>query len=261
MTKIQWTDETCNPITVATGGHWCQKISEGCTHCYAEDINNGPRFSFASHLPYTGSPPPLKFDYGIPKKWARMRSPKRIFVCSMTDIFGAWVDLDWQLAVFDGAAAAPTQTIQLVTKRPDIALSASLQWLQRRNRTELPPNLWMGVSMENQKRADERLPILEKIPARIRFVSAEPLLGPVKIPGWVSWLIIGGESGKNARNCDVTWIGKMLRETPMSVKVFVKQLGSNATYHGERLGTPGDPKGGGENTLQSWGLYRREFPE
>lgn len=114
MTKIQWTDETDNPIYLlredgSNGGHWCAKKSEGCGECYAETMNRSGFFGFASHLPYTGEPPQnLHFDESIVQRWARVRSPKKRFVCSMTDLFGEWVLRLWQFNVLDAAAAAPS---------------------------------------------------------------------------------------------------------------------------------------------------------
>ena len=101
-TRIQWTDATDNPIYLlrpdgSNGGHWCRKVSEGCRECYAESINNSGFFSFASHLPYSGEPPAnLHFSDAIVNCWARMRTPRKRFVCSMTDLFGEWVPLEWQ---------------------------------------------------------------------------------------------------------------------------------------------------------------------
>lgn len=264
MTKIQWTDKTTNPITVATGGHWCQKISAGCANCYAESINIGNRFDFASGLKYTGQAPRLKFDYTIPASWSRMRSPKRIFVCSMTDLFGHWVERDWQMAIFDGAAAAPRQTIQILTKRPAIAASAAIEWCQRRNCTELPSNVWMGVTAENQATALERIPVLQAIPASVRFISAEPLISPIKwdqqLLEGIHWLILGGESGPGARHCDVNWIQEAVTAARRhGVAPFVKQLGSRPTEDGHPIKVKG--KGGDPDALAFYGLNIRKFQE
>ena len=120
MSKIEWTDETDNPITVKGGGHWCRKISEGCANCYAEAINTGNRFDFASGLTYTGKAPELELNYKMLEGWARKRVPKRRFVCSMTDWCGEWIHRDWQISMLDAMISAPSQTFMLLTKRADI---------------------------------------------------------------------------------------------------------------------------------------------
>lgn len=263
MSKIQWTDSTANPITVATGGHWCHKISEGCANCYAETINTGNRFDFASGLKYGGSAPALKFDYSIPESWARKRKPHRTFVCSMTDLFGSWVERDWQFAIFDGAVAAPLQTIQVLTKRPEIARDAAIAWCESRDRQCLPPNLWMGVTCETRRTAQERIPVLLEIPAWLRFLSCEPLLEEVTIPhdilSQIDWVIVGGESGTGARSCDVGWLESLRGQCAgIHTSLFVKQLGSRPTYKGRPVKVKG--KGGDPDTLAHFGLNIRQMP-
>jgi protein gp37 len=292
MSKIQWTDLTVNPITVATGGHWCRKISAGCANCYAEVINTGNRFDFASGLSYTGAAPALKFDHAMVEKWSRMRSLKRIFVCSMTDLFGDWVSREWQFRVFDGAEYAPMQTIQILTKRPDIAFAAAQEWCEAARQETLPSNLWIGVTAENQQSANERIPVLLDTPAAVRFLSCEPLLEPInfdvpasildgdeEVPsrtnlltgltqgltplhmGGIDWVIIGGESGPGARPCHVEWLRDIAAQCrSVGVTVFVKQSGSNCWLNGKRIKVQGSKKGGDEEWLASLGLLIREFP-
>jgi len=101
-TNIQWTDVTDNPIVVADGGWWCKKISEGCANCYAEKLNQNS-FYKGNHTAYSGQPPEMKLKRELLASWARMRTPKKHFVSSMTDVFGDWVPLKWQLEILDAA--------------------------------------------------------------------------------------------------------------------------------------------------------------
>lgn len=264
MSKIQWTDITQNPITVATGGHWCRKISAGCANCYAETINTGARFSFASGLKYSGPAPDLKFDHEMVAKWSRMRSPKRIFVGSMTDVFGDWVPREWQFRIFDAAKYAPMQTIQLLTKRPDVALVAAREWCESVGKDTLPPNVWMGCTMEDQASADARIDALISIPAAVRFISAEPLLSKILLPykklEQVQWVIVGGESGPGARPCELFHLKEILgRCINTGTPAFVKQLGSRPTNNGYPiLRVRG--KGGTPEDLERFRVNIREFP-
>lgn len=187
-TQISWTDATWNPVT------GCSKVSEGCRNCYA--------YAIAAEWPalYNGfkvTPKPHKL--AEPLRW----SGRRIFLGSMMDLFHPDIPLAYLLAVWGIMLYTPQHTYQILTKRPEVAKErlSSLGLV-------LAPNIWLGVSIENQRCADLRLPILERIPAAIRFVSAEPLLGPVALGtarDWLEWVIVGGESGPNRREMDLTW--------------------------------------------------------
>ncbi len=234
-TAIQWTDVTDNIIVAKQGGWWCRMISEGCTNCYAAKLNQSDYFH-GNHLPYTGNPPELILRSDVIEGWARQRNPKRHFVASMTDVFGDWVPYEWVKAFLDGMANAPKQTFQVLTKRPEIAKSHIDRWLTEMNEWLLPNNIWIGTSVENQKRADERIPHLISIPAIVRFLSCEPLLGPIDLNtseksgpmADVQWVIVGGESGPNARPCNVEWIRDIVAQcVSAGVPCFVKQLGAN----------------------------------
>lgn len=263
MSNIQWTDITSNPIHLIRedsthGGHWCQKISPGCANCYAETQNQSNYFKFASHLPYTGKVPQnLIFDEEVMQKLINMRSPKKIFLCSMTDLFGEWVPDEWIDLIFAYMAIAKQHTFQILTKRPER--------MQEYLAGKIPlPNVWLGVSVENQKVADERIPLLLTTPAKLRFLSCEPLLEELNLVSqkredgiynyllntWetrrigaggavaggrispysnegINWVIVGAESGSRARPCDVNWIRSIVQQCQKSnVAVFVKQLGS-----------------------------------
>jgi protein gp37 len=251
MSLIQWTDITSNPIHLSTGGHWCHKISPGCANCYAEKINRSDFFKFASHLPYEGKPPEnLVLDEKILSSWSRLKKPQKIFVCSMTDPFGGWVPSDWQLRIFRAMEFAPRQTFQLLTKRTanilptiDRYLELYGTWVFDNDEPEhLIPyeylsNVWFGTSIENSKTAGERVPVLARIPrlySPVRFLSVEPLLEPIALKELdgideIDWVIVGGESGKGARTCQVGWIERIVEDCQaLSIPVHVKQLGSRS---------------------------------
>jgi protein gp37 len=188
------------------GGWWCRRISPGCDHCYAEGINQNSFFG-GNGMPYRGAPPILRLRQEVIDSWARQRKPKKHFVESMSDVFGEWVPR-WMIFQFlDGMAAAPKQTFQLLTKRPDVMLREVRAWLEARGLDSLPPNIWPGVTVENQEWADKRRASFEAVPAQTKFVSYEPALGPVNWGGWefVSQIIGGGESGKGARPAHPGW--------------------------------------------------------
>lgn len=301
-TKIEWSDITVNPIHLiredgSNGGHWCHKVSPGCANCYAEAQNQSNYFKFASHLPYTGEVPQnLIFDEKVMKKLLNMRSPKKIFVCSMTALFGEWVPDEWIDKAFAYMAMASQHTFQILTKRPE-RMRSYLQGAKQRIRCaavdlgrqlnlaperyepyetcefDWPlPNVWLGVSVENQKAADDRIPLLLATPAKIKFLSCEPLLEAIDLRkhfrtsnsgdiltwlDYLNWVIIGGESGSNARPCDVNWIRSIVQQCkPTNVAVFVKQLGSRSSLSS---GLPGLQFGSGLKHHKGGDI--NEFPE
>jgi protein gp37 len=164
----------------------------------------------------------------LPLRW---KSPKRIFVNSMSDLFHEKVEDGWIDAIFSVMEHTPRHTYQVLTKRPE-RMMESMQTMQRRGYPVLP-NVWLGVSIENQAAMDQRISDLQATPAAVQFLSIEPLLGPVEIPktwltykGTQQWVIIGGESGPHARPCDLDWIRDVVAQC-YGVPVFVKQLGAN----------------------------------
>lgn len=261
MTTIQWTDETWNPTT------GCSRVSEGCRNCY---IERTPPFRMAGRK--LGDPVQFHPDrLDAPLHW---KKPRRVFVNSMSDLFHEEVSVYFINDVLARVALVPHCTFQVLTKRPrrmleyftdahgngtpgregvvkGAAMSVLGYYWEYDHRDVLSrpwplPNLWLGVSVEDQKTADERIPILLQTPAAVRFLSVEPLLGRVdlhrggfsllnrlKSPSgkWhekVDWVIVGGESGPNARHCDVNWIRSIVEQCKAAnVPVFVKQLGSN----------------------------------
>jgi protein gp37 len=208
---IEWTDSTWNPVT------GCTKISPGCAHCYAERLAN--RLKAMGQPNYRGG-----FELTLqphmvhlPLKW---KKPKRIFVNSMSDLFHKGVPEDFIKTVFDVMSRAYWHQYQVLTKRSDrlLDLSNQLNWA---------PQIWMGVSVENEKYKC-RIDDLRKTGARIKFLSLEPLLGPLRdlnLEG-IDWAILGGESGPGARPIDPEWVIEIRDQcVAAGVSFFFKQWG------------------------------------
>ena len=209
---IEWTEATWNPVT------GCTQLSPGCAHCYAKRL--AERFRGVPGHPYERG-----FDVVLrperleqPLRWRR---PRTIFVNSMSDLFHESVGADFVAAVFDVMARARWHTFQVLTKRPGraCALAPSLPW---------PAHVWLGVSVENQ-RWTTRVDALRGIPARVRFLSCEPLLGPLDLDlRGVHWVIAGGESGPRARPMRPEW-ARAVRDQCLAAGVpfFFKQWGAH----------------------------------
>jgi len=209
--SIEWTEATWNPVT------GCTKISAGCKHCYAERLSL--RLQAMGKPQYkTGFRLALHEDaLGIPLRW---KSPRLIFVNSMSDLFQRDVPLGFIQQVFKVMASCPQHTFQILTKRPELALqhARELTWL---------PNVWLGTSVEDAK-VVSRVKALQLIPAAIRFLSVEPLIGPIpRLPlAGIHWVIVGGESGPGSRPMEVEWV-RQIRDRCISrdVPFFFKQWG------------------------------------
>ena len=268
-TKIEWTDCTWNPV------RGCSRVSEGCRNCYAERVaarfsGEGERFhGFAerrdsdlnagggSKPRWTGRVELIESKLTEPLRW---RKPRRVFVNSMSDLFHEALPDEAIDRVFAVMALAPQHTFQVLTKRPE----RMREYVKRLPLLHLPPiasgrgcdtdalydqaylalrsgalpNVWLGVSVEDQKTADERIPKLLSTPAAVRFVSYEPALGPVDfnldqfVPfsaptPKIDWIIVGGESGPGARPIDVAWVRSVVAQCKEAgVACFVKQLGA-----------------------------------
>ena len=208
---IEWTDATWNPVT------GCSKVSPGCKHCYAERMANrlqamGQK-NYRNGFEVTLQPQMLE----LPLKW---KAPRRIFVNSMSDLFHVDVPLSFIKDVFDVMRRAHWHQYQVLTKRADRVreLSQQLQW---------EPQIWMGVSVENEKYLD-RIDHLRKTGAHIKFLSLEPLLGPlrkVNLHG-IDWVIVGGESGPGARPVNPAWVTDIRDQCERAaVPFFFKQWG------------------------------------
>lgn len=199
--KIEWTDSTWNPIT------GCTKVSPGCLNCYAERY--AKRFSKEPFSEVHTHPEKL----GQPAAW---KKPRKIFVCSMSDIFHEKVDFDFIGDIWDEMICKPRHTFLVLTKRPERMLDF-WKWYDYDDAVN---NIWIGVTAENQKMADERIPILLKMPAAVKFLSVEPMLEKIDIaqylwakdardygkdtPG-LDWVICGAESGQEARPFEMDW--------------------------------------------------------
>jgi protein gp37 len=212
---IQWTDATWNPVT------GCTELSPGCDHCYARAF--AERFRRVPGHPYQQG-----FDLklwpsrlGLPFKW---RAPRFVFVNSMSDLFQDDVPEAYITEVFDVMRRADWHTFQVLTKRPRrmAELAPRLSW---------PPNVWAGTSVELDRYAWRANHYLRQVPARVRFVSAEPLLGPLPslCLDHLQWVITGGESGPSHRPCDPDWV-RDLRDRCVSAGVafFHKQWGGRS---------------------------------
>lgn len=209
--SIEWTEMTWNPVT------GCRKVSQGCKHCYAERM--------AKRLHAMGSDryrnvfePTLHEDLiDLPKRW---RKPRIIFVNSMSDLFQEEVPDDFIRSVFDTMRDCPQHTFQILTKRSERLrdLGPSLTW---------PKNVWMGVSVENDRVVD-RIRHLAIVPAKVRFLSCEPLIGPLtRLPlKNIHWVIVGGESGPGARPMNPVWVESIHGQCSRAgVAFFFKQWG------------------------------------
>jgi len=217
---IEWTDATWNPVT------GCTKISPGCKHCYAERLAErlqamgNPRYKngFAVTLH------PDQLD--LPLRW---RQPRQIFVNSMSDLFHEAVPDDYIRRVFDVMVQARWHVFQVLTKR-----SGRLADLARR--LPWPSNVWQGVSVENADYVS-RVADLVKVPAAVRFLSVEPLLGPIdELPlKGIDWVIVGGESGLGHRLIRPEWV-RAIRDQceAASVPFFFKQWGGRTPKSGGR---------------------------
>jgi protein gp37 len=227
--SIEWTDRSWNPVT------GCSKVSPGCAHCYAETFAERWR-GIPGHAYEQGFDLrlwPTRLD--VPLRWRR---PARIFVNSMSDLFHEDVPWSFVDVVVDTIRRADWHTFQLLTKRGDRLRDYMLERDEPAACVYAPwlplPNLWLGVSIENRRfvhRADE----LRATPAAVRWISAEPLLGPLEsleLDG-IDWLVAGGESGPRARRCDPGWLRDLRdRCADAGVPFFLKQLGGHPNKRG-----------------------------
>lgn len=220
-TKIEWCDASWNPIS------GCSPISDGCQNCYARRMARrlAGRAGYQKDEPFRVT---LHLErLGQPLRW---KKPRRVFTCSMGDLFHEHVELEHIAVVFGVMGSASQHTFEVLTKRPKRAKhfmsmvgspTVSLDTTIRGPDGHLlleegflgffpwpPPNVWLGVSVEKQRYARERLPILCETPAAERFISCEPLLGPLNLTPWldaISWVIVGAETGPGARPMDPQW--------------------------------------------------------
>ena len=221
---IEWTDTTWNPVT------GCTKVSPGCAHCYAEAIT----LRFKRGGPFLPGKTTINLHHdrlSQPKQW---RKPRIVFVNSMSDLFHEEVPFDFTLEVFNVMKECSKHVFQVLTKRPQRMLDFTQSHLNNEN---WPPNIWAGVSVENQYWAEKRIPILRQVPAHIRFLSCEPLLKPLTLDlREINWVIGGGESGPRARPMQLTWIRELRDQcVDANVPFFFKQWGGRTSKTGGRI--------------------------
>lgn len=295
--NIEWTESTWNPVV------GCAKVSEGCRHCYAMRVAHrlaamgqkrykGLTEKRSSGVEWNGTvrTVPAALDIPLSKEW---KKPRRIFVNSMSDLFHPDVSFDFIDRVFAVMALCPQHTFQILTKRPERMLeyltshtgNIERKMMVQAGTVEITgnvlqpppswplPNVWLGVSVENQATADERIPILLQVPAAVRWLSMEPLLGPVDIKVYlgdlpedadgpaqsgIDWVVVGGESGHKARPMHPDWV-RSLRDqcTAAAVPFFFKQWGewadgsrADTNYKSITLLTNGDYADSSEQAMK-----------
>lgn len=296
-TGIAWTDSTWNPIYAIdrqTGkrGWFCVHASDGCKSCYAEVLNG----RLGNGVPYVAQAEPsvsmqLSIHGQTDIEWpVRTRRPRRIFVCSMTDLFGEFVPDEFIAAVFRTMEQATHHTFQVCTKR-----AARMRRWVKAHQPEPLPNVWLGVTAEDQRNADERIPLLLETPAAIRWVSYEPALGPVDFtrierrgrfidalsgdmwawagqwaqarlrevyaaaPSALDWIVVGGESGPDARPFHIEWAAETVRQCKAAgVACFVKQIGARPSVFDPN---PMNPERAEWKPRDSHGSDMEEWPE
>lgn len=304
-TKIQWTQRTWQ----VTSG--CREWSPGCLNCYARldarrmgsNPNEKVRKRYAAlvvlqnnRLRWTGEVRQLPEQLHVPMHW---RAPTRVFVNSLSDLFQEGVSFEYIAAVFGVMAMCARHTFQVLTKRPDrmrawfgwIAEQAAARGLDPRTECVVEarahgvtngfrdvanawplPNVWLGTSVEDQRRLDERLPELLQVPAAVRWLSCEPLLEAIDLSAWIAgggihWAVIGGESGRGARPFHLAWARSLLAQCRRArVLPFVKQLGAQVLGRDCEHGRAEEPCGfvdrkGGDMREWSEDLRVREMPE
>ena len=220
--KIEWTEETWNPIT------GCSKISAGCKNCYAERFAKRLQAMHVDRYKNAFTVTVHRETFDKPLSW---KKPRMIFVNSMSDIFHEDICEEDILALFKVMNEANWHTFQVLTKRPErlLRLSKKINWT---------PNIWMGVSVENKETLN-RIDYLKKTDAKVKFVSAEPLLeslSTIDLTG-IDWLIVGGESGHNSRPIDKRWVIELrdLAEKTNTAFFFKQWGGINKKKNGSLL--------------------------
>lgn len=246
-TKIEWTDMTWNPVT------GCTPISEGCQNCYAKRMAKrlAGRCGYPADDPFKVTLHPERLNE--PLKW---KTPRRVFVCSMSDLFHEDVPFEYIHVIWDIIKACPQHTFLILTKRPQRMAEVvnRIYGLERLGWSKgFWDHVWLGVTAENQQHANERIPILLQIPAAVRFVSVEPMLGPVDLSKWkpfdgecycqddpkgckprlskncpetaIDWVICGGETGPGARPMHPDWVRSLKDQCQdAGVPFFLKSL-------------------------------------
>lgn len=287
-TGISWTDATFNP--------WigCKKVSPGCANCYAE-VGPAAKFKGVKWGPGQQRVRTSESNWNLPLRWNRKAAAAgvrtKVFCASLADWLDPEVPAEWLSDLLGLIDATPNLKWQLLTKRPELwrermeavrdrwapvaELNGKLlagNWLTG----TAPMNVWVGTTVEDQRRADERIPALLSIPAKVQFLSMEPQLEAVQIPlpflyykGAIQWVIIGGESGHKARPFNLGWARSIVKQCKdAGVAVFVKQMGDlpvnplSMSAGGEGLRLPAYKAHHGADPSE-WpvDLRLQEFPE
>lgn len=233
QSAIEWTEATWNPTT------GCDRISPGCDHCYALTLAGRLKEMGQPRYQRDGDPRTSGPGFGLTLHWDKLeeplkwRKPRVVFVNSMSDLFHKDVPYEFIDRVFETMASAPQHTFQILTKRPKrmrnymLASGGLLQPL---------PNVWLGTSIESDGYVG-RADLLRETPAAVRFISAEPLLGPLPSLGLngIDWLIVGGESGPEHRPMRPEWVRELReRSQAMDTAFFFKQWGGRTPKSGGR---------------------------
>ena len=216
--QIEWTTYTWNPVT------GCDKVSIGCTHCYAERLAKTRLKKF-----YPNGFGEITLHPERLQKPLKLKKPAEIFVNSMSDLFHKEIPLEYIQQVFDVMEKTPQHIYQILTKRAErlAELAPKLSWHS---------NVWMGVTVESQEYAD-RIDYLRQVPAKVRFISCEPLLGFLKLDlTGIHWVIVGGESGPNYRPMHRAWARQIQHQCLQNkIPFFFKQWGGINSKAGGRL--------------------------
>lgn len=266
---IEWTDHTFNP--------WegCTKVSDGCKFCYAEA--RAYRFNTVEWGPIGTRRRTSAANWKKPLKWdkeaAQAGKRARVFCASIADVFEIKADQpelnEWRLDLFELINHTPNLIWQLLTKRPEnVNPFLDLYGLT------LPDNVWIGTSVENQEQAEKRIPELVKVMAKVRFLSMEPLLGAVdlaclgifpfhgkvmNLPSCIDWVIVGGESGPNARPLHPDWVRSIRDQcVEAGVPFFFKQWGEWGPYYSEKIVRVGKKKAGRMLDGRTWDQFPTE---
>lgn len=268
--RIEWTDASWNPVT------GCTEVSPGCDNCYAKTFAERWRGTPGHHFEqgFDVVLRPERLDQ--PMRWRR---PRRVFVNSMSDLWHDAIPFEFIADVFARMWWAPQHTFQVLTKRhgrmrslmPRIEenlrqRAADLKLLDCPTPLTWPlPNVWLGVSVEDQKRADLRIPALLATPAAVRWLSMEPLLGRVDILGHltsaprIDWVVVGGESGRGSRRMRAEWVRSLRGQcVTTGVPFFFKQWGEwlpVVTPSGEHYERVGKKRAGRELDGRTWDEY------
>lgn len=223
-TNIKWTDETWNPLT------GCSKISLECVNCYAEVAAKSARLQqFEQYQKVKSWDGTIFFAESQLAKPLHWKKPRKIFVCSMSDLFHPNVKMDWTDKIFEVIEGCPQHIFQLLTKRPE----RMRNYLEQFKNNPLP-NAWVGTTAGTQETANQRIPFLQQTPAAVRFLSCEPLLGRIDLDlRGIHWVIAGGESGAGYRPVNPDWVRHIRDQCEdAGVPFFFKQWGGKTSNAG-----------------------------